>query len=72
MCSKKHIALLFVFIKKLLNMGRPPPTHTHKICYSLLVFFPDDIYVHADLHGASSVVIKNNTGIEFFSYSNTS
>lgn len=23
---------------------------------------PNDIYVHADIHGASSVVIKNPTG----------
>ena len=26
------------------------------------LYFPGDIYVHADLHGASSVLIKNTTG----------
>ena len=25
---------------------------------------PDDIYVHADLHGATSVIVKNQSGNE--------
>lgn len=37
-------------------------TTNGKVCFFLNNFVLGDLYVHADLHGASSVVIKNPSG----------
>ena len=56
-------------MKKYLNDGESATHHTHlvsaigRVCHTFMSApLSGDLYVHADLHGATSVVIKNPSG----------